>query len=184
VWARAVVRRLTLKQWEPSLFFRVCRLLLRVQIMLGLIIFCYNYFFHIYLGIGVLVYVGWLTGLAGFAFFVMGLYELQKRGGAPKGKSFLSTTLLVDSGIYAVVRHPEYLGSILLIVGSILISQHWLTLVLRIPLLMWFFVYVLPEEEKHLIEKFNNDYRGYMQKVPSINFFDGVMRLLRRGKRE
>lgn len=172
-----------MKQWEPSLFFRICRLLLRVQITLGLIIFCYNYFFHSYLGIGVLLYVGWLVGLAGLVFFILGLFKLQQEGGAPKGNSFLLTTVLVDSGIYAVVRHPEYLGSMLLIVGSILISQHWLTLVLGVPLLVWFFVHVLPGADRDLVEKFGDRYKRYMQNVPSINFLVGVIQLLKRRKR-
>ena len=171
-----------MKQWEPSLFFRVCRLLLRVQIILGVTIFCYNYFFHGYLGVEVLLYVGWLVGLVGLVFFILGTYGLRKEGEAPKGKSFLLTTVLVDSGIYAVVRHPEYLGTMLLIFGSILISQHWLTLVLGVPLLVWFFVYVLPEEDRHLIEKFGDNYKRYMQNVPSINLLVGVTQLLKRRK--
>ena len=173
-----------MKQWEQSLFFRVGRLLLRVQILLGLIIFCYNYFFQSYLGVGVLLHVGWLIGLAGLVFFLLGLYEFKKKGEAAKGKNFLLTTVLVDSGIYSVVRHPEYLGSMLLVLGSILISQHWLTLVLGVPLLMWFFAYVFPEADRDLIEKFGDNYERYMQNVPSINLLVGVIRLLKRRKRE
>jgi protein-S-isoprenylcysteine O-methyltransferase Ste14 len=130
------------------------------------------------------LYVGWLIGLAGLIFFLLGLYEFKKRGKAAKGRSFLLTTVLVDSGIYCVVRHPEYLGSMLLVLGSILISQHWLTLVLGVPLLVWFLAYVFPEADKDLIEKFGDNYKHYMQKVPSINLLVGVIRLLKRRKRE
>lgn len=173
-----------MKQWEPSLFFRVGRLITRVQIILGLIIFCYNYFFHNYLGVMVLLCVGWLIGSAGLVFLILGLYELQKESGAPKGKSSLLTTALVDSGIYTVIRHPQYLGSIRLVFGSILISQHWLTLVLGVPLLVWFFGCVLPKADRDLIEKFGDNYKRYMQKVPSMNFLVGVIRLLRHRKRD
>ena len=173
-----------MKQWEPSLFFRACRILLRVQIILGTTIFCYNYIFQGYLGIMVLVYFGWLVGLAGLIFFILGTYELQRMGRSPRGKSFLLTTVLVDSGIYTVVRHPEYLGSVLLIVGSILISQHWLTLVLGVSLIVWFLAYVLPEEDRHLVEKFGDNYKRYMENVPSINFFVGIIHLLKHRKEE
>ena len=169
-----------MKQWGPSLFFRACRLLLRMQIILGLIIFCYNCFFQGYLGVMVLVYFGWLVGLAGLVFFILGSYELQKMGKSAEGMSFLLTTVLIDGGIYEVIRHPEYLGSILLVFGSILISQNWFTLVLGVLLLSWFFGYVLPEEDRHLIEKFGDDYKRYMQKVPRINLLLGIIRLLRK----
>ncbi len=172
-----------MKQWEPSLFFRACRLLLRIQIILGLIIFCYNYFFQGYLGLMVFVYFGWFVGLAGLVLFILGSYELQKMGKSAEGKSFLLTTVLVDGGIYAVIRHPEYLGSMLLVFGSILISQNWFMLVLGFLLLLWFFVYVLPEEDKHLIEKFGDDYKHYMQKVPRVNLLLGVIRLLQKKSR-
>jgi len=132
----------------------------------------------------ILLWVGWVVGLAGLIFFVLGLFELKKEGSAVEGESFLLTTTLVDSGVYAVVRHPEYLGSLLLVVGSVLISQHWLTLGLGLPLLVWFFVYVLPEEEKGLIEKFGDHYKRYRQNVPSINFLIGIIRLQKRTKRK
>lgn len=169
-----------MKQWEPSLFFRVCRLLMRIQIILGLIIFCYNYFFQGYFGAIVLVYLGWVVGLAGLVFFTLGTYELQKMGKSAEGKSFLLTTVLIDSGIYAVIRHPEYLGSMLLVFGSILISQNWFIFVLGVLILLWFFIYVLPEEDKHLIDKFGDDYKRYMRKVPRINLLLGLIRLLRK----
>jgi len=155
-----------------------------MQILLGLIIFCYNYFFHKYLGMEILLFVGWLIGLTGLLFFILGTYELKKHGEAEKGQSFLLTSVLVDCGIYRVVRHPEYLGSMLLIIGSILISQHWLTLVLGVLLLMWFFVYVLPEEDRHLIEKFGDNYKHYMKNVPSINFLIGVIQLIKYRTKE
>ena len=136
------------------------------------------------MGVGVLLYVGWLIGLVGLIFFILGLFELKKKGEAAKGGSFLLTTVMVDSGIYSVVRHPEYLGSMLLVLGSILISQHWLTLVLGVLLLVWFFVYVFPEADRDLIGKFGDNYKRYMQNVPNINLLVGVIRLLKRIKRE
>ena len=94
-----------MKQWEPSSFFRVCRLFLRIQIVLGLIIFYYNYFVHNYLGVEILLFAGWLIGLMGVLFFILGTYGLKTYGEAKKGQSFLLTSVLVDCGIFRVVRH-------------------------------------------------------------------------------
>jgi protein-S-isoprenylcysteine O-methyltransferase Ste14 len=42
----------------------------------------------------------------------------------------VQTTELVDSGIYGVVRHPEYLAGVLMIPALALIAQHWVVAVL------------------------------------------------------
>jgi len=46
---------------------------------------------------------------------------------AQEGKSVMDTRAIVDSGTYRIVRHPQVLGCMLLICGSIFISPHWLS---------------------------------------------------------
>jgi len=167
-----------MKKWEPSVFFKVGRLVAQVEIILGPIIFFYNYFVSSYLGLEILLYVGWIVFAVGLPFLILGPYELQKKGGLVEA----DTTVLVDSGVYAVIRHPFYLGGILLVSASILVSQHWLTLILGVPVLAWFFIYALPWSDKELIEKFGDDYKRYMQMVPRMNLLVGLIRLLKRRK--
>jgi protein-S-isoprenylcysteine O-methyltransferase Ste14 len=71
----------------------------------------------------------------------------------------------------------------LLMSASILISQHWLSAIIGIPIIVWLYT-ELPKEEEGLTLKFGDDYKRYMQKVPRINFVLGVIRLLQRRKRE
>jgi protein-S-isoprenylcysteine O-methyltransferase Ste14 len=63
-----------------------------------------------------------------------------------------------------------------------MISQHWLFALIGI-----FIVGVTPrwirEEEESLLMKFGDDYKRYMERVPSMNFALGIIRLLQR-KRE
>jgi len=100
----------------------------------------------------------------------------------PKGKSFVHTTQLVHTGIYSIVRHPQYLGGILAIfVATPLLYPHWLFIVLGIPgvaILYWSTI----EEEKQLVEQFGDGYRSYMQKVPRVNLILGIIRILSRQK--
>jgi protein-S-isoprenylcysteine O-methyltransferase Ste14 len=59
--------------------------------------------------IEVLAYVG--VGLYVFSGLVLGclpIIEFRRRGGVGKGESYIHTTKLVDTGIYSVVRHPQY----------------------------------------------------------------------------
>ena len=107
-----------------------------------------------------------------------------KREGMPgEGKSLINTTVIVDSGTYAIVRHPQVLGSILLMSASILISQHWLSAVVGVPIIVCFYLAVV-KEEKGLKVKFGDDYKRYMQKVPRMNFMLGIIRVLRKKELE
>ena len=63
-----------------------------------------------------------VSGLLGW----LPILTFQKRGGVAKGKSYTETTVLVDSGIYGVVRHPQYVAGVLMNVAMPMISQHWL----------------------------------------------------------
>lgn len=102
-----------------------------------------------------------------------------RRGGVPKGKSFVHTSRLVDTGIYAIVRHPQYTGGIYAIfLANFLANTHWLFGVLGVIGIVVVYLGCL-EEDKKLIVKFGDDYRDYIQRVPRTNFWLGIIRLLR-----
>lgn len=61
-------------------------------------------------------------------------------------------------------------------------SQHWLSVISWIMGSALFYRDVLREEQMS-VEKFGDDYRRYMQKVPRMNLLLGVIHLLLR-KRE
>ena len=130
--------------------------------------------------IKVLFYLGWIIWAFGMVLVMAPIIIFPRRGKVAKGKSFVHTTRLVDTGIYAVVRHPQYLGGILSIFfATPLLYQHWLFVVLGIPGTI--LVYLgARREDKHLIEKFGDAYERYMQSVPRMDILTGVIRLVRR----
>ena len=91
----------------------------------------------------------------------------------------MDTTAIVESGTYGIVRHPQYLGSVLAVCASLLISQHWLFVLIGAPI-VWIMPKWIQEEEANQIAKFGDEYKRYMEKVPAINFITGIIRLLRR----
>ena len=127
--------------------------------------------------------LGWVVWAIGMVLVMAPIVMFPRRGGVPKGKSFVHTTQLVDSGIYAVLRHPQYLGGILAIFFTTpLLYPHWLFIVLGIPgvvILYWGTI----AEEKRLVEQFGDSYRSYMQRVPRVNLVSGIIRLLSRQNR-
>jgi protein-S-isoprenylcysteine O-methyltransferase Ste14 len=121
--------------------------------------------------------LGWIVWVVGMVLVMSPIVMFPRRGGVPKGKSFVHTSRLVDTGVYAVVRHPQYLGGILSIfVATLLFYPHWLFAVLGIlgiAILYW----STKEEEKRLIERFGSDYQAYIKRVPRINLILGIIRL-------
>ena len=107
-----------------------------------------------------------------------------RKGGVSKGKPYTNTTKMVDTGIYTIVRHPQYTGGIYAIfITTLLWYPHWLFGLLgAIGIVV---IYLgCREEDKLLIEKFGDDYKRYIQRVPGINVFAGLMRLTtNKGKR-
>ena len=125
---------------------------------------------------------GWAVLCISAIFGWLPIFTFRKKGGVSKGKGYTHTTMLVDSGIYAIVRHPQYLGFILFVLGLVLISQHWLSATSGAAGSVLFYMDVGKEEETN-IEKFGDDYRRYMEKVPRMNVVVGAMRLLRRSRK-
>jgi len=161
--------------WKRDLLFWAYSVLMLLPIIMVLVF--YNYYTF-----DLLVYAGWILLAFSVVIIFMAGGEFRKKGGAPKGKSIVQTTVVVDSGIYSVVRHPQYLGFMLFVFSLVLMSQHWLSVFSGVMGSALFYKDVLREEQM-AIEKFGDDYRRYMQKVPTMNLLSGLVRLLRR-KRE
>jgi protein-S-isoprenylcysteine O-methyltransferase Ste14 len=129
-----------------------------------------------------LVIIGWVVCAGGLVLVMAPMVMFPRRGGVSKGKSFVDTTRLVDTGIYAVVRHPQYTGGIIAIfLTTLLLYPHWIFGVLGI--IGAVVIYLgCREEDKYLVEKFGDDYKSYMERVPQMNFFLGIARLVRSSK--
>lgn len=127
--------------------------------------------------------LGWIVWAVGMALVMAPIVMFPRRGGVPKGRSFVYTTRLVDTGVYAIIRHPQYLGGILAIfVATPLFYPHWLFVVLGIPgvvILYWSTIV----EEKQLIERFGDDYSFYMRRVPRMKLILGIIRFWRNSGR-
>ena len=127
-----------------------------------------------------LLIIAWVVLAFGMVLVMAPIIMFPRLGGVPKGKSFVYTTRLVDTGIYAVVRHPQYTGGIYAIfLTNFLGYPHWLFGILGV--LGTAVIYMgCREEDQRLIEKFGDDYRAYMKRVPRTNFVLGIVRLLRQ----
>ena len=130
------------------------------------------------LGIDWITNAGWLTLVLSAIFGWLPIYEFKKHGDVPDNKSYIHTTKLVVSGVYSIVRHPQFLAGILICLSMMLISQHMYSVVAG---LVASIVYAsdVPQADKKLVEKFGESYLDYMKQVPALNFITGIIQRLR-----
>ena len=129
-----------------------------------------------------LVILGGVIWLFGMVLVMAPIIMFPRHGGVPKGKSFVNTTQLVDKGIYAVVRHPQYTGGVYSIfITTILWYPHWLFVLLGAIGIAVIYM-SCREEDQRLVQQFGVDYADYMRRVPRMNIFLGIMRLVRQRK--
>jgi len=118
------------------------------------------------------VAVGYTILGLGAVFYVLSVLTLRRKG----------VSRIVDSGIYGIVRHPMYLGAIVMFFSHIFLSQSWIVAIGTIVAIVCCYLIILSGDERN-IEKFGDDYKRYMQRVPRVNLLLGLIHLLRR-KRE
>jgi protein-S-isoprenylcysteine O-methyltransferase Ste14 len=126
-----------------------------------------------------LEYLAWAVWLVAAWLLTASLLTLRRRGQAGEGESYVQTTALIASGIYALVRHPMYLGWMLMYVAMVLFEPHWLIAALGVAGVASVYLFTVQEERSHLLIKFGEAYRSYTQAVPRFNLVAGAIRLLR-----
>jgi len=109
------------------------------------------------------------------------VFEFRNKGRVVKGKSYINTTKLVDTGIYSIVRHPQYITFILFAIAGMFLYQHWIVIILGISIIPLTYIDLL-NADKDGIKKFGDEYKQYMQRVPRANFLLGIIQYLRRKK--
>jgi protein-S-isoprenylcysteine O-methyltransferase Ste14 len=83
------------------------------------------------------------------------LYEAQRAG------------RLATTGAYARLRHPQYLGFVLIMTGFLL---QWPTLVTlaMYPVLVFMYAHLARREEAEMLAQFGEAYRRYRDAVPAF----------------
>ena len=98
---------------------------------------------------------------------------------AQRGEDWDCASITLNGGIYAVIRHPRYLGWLLVYVAVMMLTQHWLAVTFAIPGMACVYL-ISRREDRRLVEKLGPAYEQYMQCVPALNLVAGLIRLLRR----
>ncbi|MCA9458562.1 MAG: isoprenylcysteine carboxylmethyltransferase family protein [Nitrospira sp.] len=72
---------------------------------------------------------------------------------------------LATTGLYGLVRHPQYTGIFLALFGQLI---HWPTIptVVLFPIVVWAYYRLANREENEMIENFGAAYRNYQDSIP------------------
>ena len=168
------------RQWNVDWKDIVLACIYTPLMILQFILFFFFYYNH--MGLDFLAYIGWFLWALSIIFGIVPMIEFRRKGGVAKGESYMRTTRLVDTGLYSIVRHPQYLAGLLLIIALMLLSQHWLSVLAGAVAFVAFYLDTL-RADSPMIEKFGDEYREYMRRVPRLNFVLGIARRLgRRGQ--
>ena len=73
--------------------------------------------------------------------------------------------LLATTGIYARIRHPQYVGFVMIMFGFLL---QWPTLitVILFPILVFMYAHLARKEEEDMLREFGDEYRQYAAHTP------------------
>ncbi len=158
--------------WRDFVPVTVVTALFISQIVVGLYLLPTVTQIAVFAYVGVALYV-----LSGILFGLWPVLEFRKKGRVRSGHSYIHTTQLVETGVYSIVRHPQYVTFMLWGVAGMVLFQHWLILLLGLPILPLTYLDLL-RADNDAIEKFGADYVAYMARVPRANFLLGLIRRL------
>lgn len=96
------------------------------------------------------------------------------------------TVILIEEGLFKVVRHPEYTFhiclSILLPLALSPVIRYTAPSIIGAILVIASYTGLAKREEAFNISKWGDDYRKYVKEVPRFNFVKGLWNLRRRSK--
>lgn len=88
-----------------------------------------------------------------------GLYFMQK-----SQNIVFSAKSIVDESVYGIVRHPLYIGSLLLCFSLAFLTMSIISFIVLIPILFLYNM-IMKYEEVELEKEFGNEYTQYKKKV-------------------
>jgi protein-S-isoprenylcysteine O-methyltransferase Ste14 len=126
--------------------------------------------------------VGWGVFALSAVFGWVPIFVFRRHGGVAKGRTYIHTTQLVTSGLYAIVRHPQFLAGDLIAVAVMCITQHWAALVTGAAAIVSNRLTMI-KADRDLVAKFGEPYREYMARVPGASLVVGLWRRAHRLRR-
>jgi protein-S-isoprenylcysteine O-methyltransferase Ste14 len=115
-----------------------------------------------------IILLGWYFAIAGATLWLRAIFALGVDNLVMLYVYHPEESRVVDSSIYAIIRHPVYAGVIRLALGLALLNTNWFALTFAVLLWMGLTVWIGFIEERELTERFGKGYGEYRQKTPAF----------------
>jgi protein-S-isoprenylcysteine O-methyltransferase Ste14 len=93
--------------------------------------------------------------------------EGVRETGMELAETHCSPKKILNTGIYSIVRHPQYYGWILAHIGISILLSVWYS-VLFTPVLIALIYLISKKEEDELVKEFGKEYVDYKREVPML----------------
>lgn len=119
-------------------------------------IYCWNYLFAI----------GLIISVMGLAIRIISIKTLNKY--FTYSVTNVVDHAIVEKGLYKTIRHPGYLGQILIFTGISISLSNWISIILMLISIMVGYVNRINVEEKFMLEQFGSNYLSYLKRTKRL----------------
>ncbi len=75
---------------------------------------------------------------------------------------------IIETGLYKFIRHPGYLGQLIIFIGISISISNWLSILLMMIPVTVGYLYRIKVEERFMTEQFGEDYKKYQERTKRI----------------
>ena len=114
--------------------------------------------------------IGSLLALAGLIIRVTSIMKLKQQFTYTVTK--IENHELIETGLYKIIRHPGYLGQIIIFLGISVCLSNWLSILLMVIPVLSGYLNRINVEERFMVEQMGQKYLDYQKRtkrlIPSI----------------
>jgi protein-S-isoprenylcysteine O-methyltransferase Ste14 len=110
--------------------------------------------------------IGSVMALAGLIIRVTSILELKQQ--FTYTVSSIENHQLIETGLYRVIRHPGYLGQLIIFTGIAVCLSNWLSVLLMLLPVLSGYVFRINVEERFMAEKMGDRYLNYRKRTRKL----------------
>jgi protein-S-isoprenylcysteine O-methyltransferase Ste14 len=134
-----------------------------VGIAITLAIYCTVYINFPISSLLIIPYIGLILMVIGMIFRFIAVWSLGRL--FTVDVTIRENHVIKKEGLYRIIRHPSYSGSLVSFVGFSISLNNWLSLIIITILVTLAMLYRIKIEEKLLIDQFGSEYTEYMKRT-------------------